>query len=276
MYAFNNINNFNPNLHQVSNEDNKQEIINELFNNINIILKTNKSKNTELFKEQFIETLNKCCDNEKSAIMFGSPKDTYEAYEKIINLLISCSKINKSMCFQIEKYFKELVNYNHGRVYSFIKPLKEFNNNFKNNFKDIEQKPIEKVDKKIKKKIPAALRNKVWNINISSEKKIGQCYVCESKLQFDNFHCGHVISDKNGGEITLDNLKPVCMLCNTSMSSMNMNEFIDTYGFKKNNYIFDKNSKIGDVVQKLNKQERKKIINILYENKLVSLSDLLI
>lgn len=66
------------------------------------------------------------------------------------------------------------------------------------------------------------------------------------------------------------------MLCNTSMGSMNMNEFIDTYGFKKNNYIFDKNSKIGDVVQKLNKQERKKIINILYENKLVSLSDLLI
>ena len=74
----------------------------------------------------------------------------------------------------------------------------------------------------------------------------------------------------------MSNLKPICMLCNTSMGCMNMNDFIDTYGFKKANYNFDINSKIGDIVKELNKKERKKIINILYENKLISLSELLI
>ena len=48
------------------------------------------------------------------------------------------------------------------------------------------------------------------------------------------------------------------MLCNTSMGSMNMN-IIDKYGFKKTNYKFDRNSKIGDVIEQLNKLDRKKL-----------------
>ena len=47
-----------------------------------------------------------------------------------------------------------------------------------------------------------------------------------SKISQLNFHCGHIISDKKGGEITVDNLRPICNQCNSSMGTMNMNEFI--------------------------------------------------
>ena len=96
------------------------------------------------------------------------------------------------------------------------------------------------------------------------------------KLHFDNFHCGHEISEKNGGEIKLNNLKPICMLCNTSMGTMNMSDFIQTYGFKnENQFTNTEDSKIGDIINLLDKNTKKKFITILYENKIVSLTHLL-
>lgn len=40
-----------------------------------------------------------------------------------------------------------------------------------------------------------------------------------------DFQCGHVISRKNGGEAILENLRPICHLCNMSMSFKNWYEF---------------------------------------------------
>ena len=45
-----------------------------------------------------------------------------------------------------------------------------------------------------------------------------------------SFHCGHIISEANGGEIKLDNLRPICHSCNSSMGTVNMDEFIIKYG----------------------------------------------
>lgn len=44
-----------------------------------------------------------------------------------------------------------------------------------------------------------------------------------------SFHCGHVISEKNNGEITVDNLRPICQNCNSSMGTTDMDEFISKY-----------------------------------------------
>ena len=41
-------------------------------------------------------------------------------------------------------------------------------------------------------------------------------------------------AEKNGGKAILDNLKPICVSCNSSMRTMDMNDFINKYGFKKN------------------------------------------
>jgi len=49
-----------------------------------------------------------------------------------------------------------------------------------------------------------------------------------------NFHCGHVVSEINGGELEPENLKPICQSCNSSMGTTNMNEFIKKYKLDQN------------------------------------------
>ena len=44
------------------------------------------------------------------------------------------------------------------------------------------------------------------------------------------FPCGHIIAEANGGLLKLDNLKPVCVSCNSSMGTQNMDEYILKYG----------------------------------------------
>jgi hypothetical protein len=44
-----------------------------------------------------------------------------------------------------------------------------------------------------------------------------------------NFNCGHIVAHANGGETKLNNLVPICTLCNTSMGTYNLNDFIKKY-----------------------------------------------
>lgn len=81
-------------------------------------------------------------------------------------------------------------------------------------------------------KIPSALRNMVWKKYASKEKIYAKCYCCKTnEISIDNFVCGHVKSRYNDGETTLDNLRPICGSCNSSMGSKNMHEFMKTSGF---------------------------------------------
>jgi hypothetical protein len=50
-----------------------------------------------------------------------------------------------------------------------------------------------------------------------------------------NFDCGHIIAEKNGDTLELNNLRPICKHCNTSMSTENMDDFMKKYGFDKIN-----------------------------------------
>ena len=78
--------------------------------------------------------------------------------------------------------------------------------------------------KTTRKTIPKTLRNQVWKKSFETLK--GICPVCESnEIEAFDFHCGHMISVKNGGTDTLDNLLAICSQCNLSMGSTNMDEF---------------------------------------------------
>ncbi|AYV76117.1 MAG: HNH endonuclease [Terrestrivirus sp.] len=86
----------------------------------------------------------------------------------------------------------------------------------------------------IKEKIPPTVRNSVWNRHIGAEKKIGKCVCCNTEqISFANFQCGHVQSEKEGGKVCLQNLRPVCAQCNSSMGTQNMEDFMKQYGYKK-------------------------------------------
>jgi 5-methylcytosine-specific restriction endonuclease McrA len=47
-------------------------------------------------------------------------------------------------------------------------------------------------------------------------------------IMFDNNlnpNCGHVISHANDGDVSIENLRPICDKCNNDMYTMDMREF---------------------------------------------------
>jgi hypothetical protein len=78
--------------------------------------------------------------------------------------------------------------------------------------------------------IPATLRNAVWNRYIGADKANAACWCCHlQNVDRANFECGHIVSKFQGGTVDIDNLRPICALCNRSMGSQNMIEFINQY-----------------------------------------------
>ncbi len=86
-------------------------------------------------------------------------------------------------------------------------------------------------EKKYKKKpIPATLKRLVWNKWIGEEIGKSKCLCCNvTDINQMSFNCGHIIAECKGGETIVSNLKPICQNCNSSMASMNMDEFMKQF-----------------------------------------------
>jgi hypothetical protein len=85
-----------------------------------------------------------------------------------------------------------------------------------------------------KTKISSKLRNDVWNTYIGKEIGISKCFCCKLNTIEKGtsiYHCGHYISEKNGGKTNIENLRPICSDCNLSMSIYNMDEFMNINGY---------------------------------------------
>jgi hypothetical protein len=81
--------------------------------------------------------------------------------------------------------------------------------------------------KTISKTIPLSLKKAVWNHWMGMNVGEAKCPVCKISLIYQmSFHCGHIVAKSNGGINTVDNLKPICQSCNSSMGNQNMNDFI--------------------------------------------------
>jgi hypothetical protein len=96
------------------------------------------------------------------------------------------------------------------------------NNNFINYLIDSKTVPDHFKFKNKKKTISPKLRIQVWKKYFGDEYE-GVCpfYKCETILNsgLNGFHCGHIISEFNGGETNLENLKPICSKCNSKMGT---------------------------------------------------------
>ena len=91
---------------------------------------------------------------------------------------------------------------------------------------------MEKQSKELTKKrkaIPKAVRTTLWNIHFSEDKAKGNCKVCDGEIKISNFEAGHVIASASGGTDNLDNLLPLCSLCNKSMGTENLLDFKTKY-----------------------------------------------
>ena len=81
-----------------------------------------------------------------------------------------------------------------------------------------------------RKKIPKAIRTLVWNKYIGADITAAKCTCCkEEKITMNNWHCGHVLAEAKGGDTTINNLRPICAPCNSSMGTKSMNEFTEEF-----------------------------------------------
>lgn len=90
----------------------------------------------------------------------------------------------------------------------------------------------EKPVKPKKKSIPKVVKDLSWNKWVGEDVARTKCLCCGvNEIKMSSFHCGHVVAEANGGTTTVDNLRPICAACNTSMGTENLNEFKAKCGF---------------------------------------------
>ena len=67
--------------------------------------------------------------------------------------------------------------------------------------------------------IPRAVREQVW-VQRFGKVFEHKCYIkwCTNTLNVYSFHCGHDIPANKGGDISIQNLYPICANCNLGMS----------------------------------------------------------
>lgn len=81
-----------------------------------------------------------------------------------------------------------------------------------------------------RERIPASLREEVWNVYVGYGVGLTKCPVCLHRdMTPFHFHCGHVVARALGGPTTVENLRPVCSVCNVSMGTLHMQEFMATF-----------------------------------------------
>ena len=75
--------------------------------------------------------------------------------------------------------------------------------------------------------ITKAFRQAIW-LKYCGENYKYKCLCCKSnEISVYNFECGHILSKKNGGNISMENIMPICSFCNRSMGSMHMFKYME-------------------------------------------------
>ena len=81
-------------------------------------------------------------------------------------------------------------------------------------------------------KISASLRANVWVYYIGSHVGVTKCQCCHLQdITRDNYKCGHIVAVSKEGKTNLQNLRPICGLCNRSMGSKNLFDFSQECGY---------------------------------------------
>ena len=87
-------------------------------------------------------------------------------------------------------------------------------------------------DKPKKKKISPEMRFKVWEKYVGNNIR-GKCFCCWSAditpfTSYKTFQAGHIKSEYNGGDISIENLLPICKICNVHMNTTNWDDYVNS------------------------------------------------
>jgi 5-methylcytosine-specific restriction endonuclease McrA len=87
------------------------------------------------------------------------------------------------------------------------------------------------TSKKLPLAFPRSLKYQVWRKHNGTTLD-GSCYICSESLRLEDAVLGHVNAKALGGSMSPSNLRPIHQMCNLSMGTMNMYDFINSY-YKK-------------------------------------------
>jgi 5-methylcytosine-specific restriction endonuclease McrA len=80
----------------------------------------------------------------------------------------------------------------------------------------------------VRRKIPKAVRFAVWDKYVGRNTS-GKCYVCRRPIQYFDFDVGHNKAVAKGGSDNIDNLRPICRVCNEAMGTMSIQDYKRKY-----------------------------------------------
>jgi len=77
-----------------------------------------------------------------------------------------------------------------------------------------------------RERISKQMRMRVWSKRNINRTMDGNCFCCKIAITYDDFDCGHIKPVFYGGATDVDNMEPICRVCNRDMSTENMMEYI--------------------------------------------------
>jgi hypothetical protein len=82
-----------------------------------------------------------------------------------------------------------------------------------------------------RKAIAKKVRVAVWS-SWNGAADVGACFCCKEELKRVNMECGHIQSHRMRGLDTESNLRPICLKCNRSMATENMQTWMARHGYE--------------------------------------------
>ena len=108
---------------------------------------------------------------------------------------------------------------------------------------------IAKPKKPRKANIPKALKMTIWDEYVGKDKRRALCICCcDREIEINNCEYGHIVSEKEGGQVSVENMLPICRQCNRSMGAEHMGEYVqrcypkNMANFKGRQYTYQKSS----------------------------------
>lgn len=149
-------------------------------------------------------------------------QNDYELVEESIsNTIVSKSvKLND---------FEE-INLNYEQVFKQI-AAEEFRNYIRERIaKEYDNKSLDEIKKETpfkKQKISNIFKRQCWNHWVGEHVGKIICPCCKlTEISQLNFSCGHIISESKGGKLIVENVRPICSNCNSSVYVDNLTDYI--------------------------------------------------
>lgn len=220
-------------LFNINKSVNKINYVKYIVTNTKAILLSNKEQNIyNYFKNAYPNSFKYngkrrpylCKINFKNQIKYINAIYYYKTEDEIIQKIL---KLNKEYSKKDLTWFpskgkinnKELIQKIHSLNLLYLGLLP---NNW---YKQINNIP--KYNSEIK--ISQSLRQQIW-VKYIGKKYETLCSCCNINIiNCFTFECGHIVAHSKGGLCNINNLIPICGVCNKSMGNMNLNLFKNKY-----------------------------------------------